>query len=504
MAWFTMYVIFLIILSLLSLLSFVYFSRLKNKLSATLGIFSLLNALYTIGNLGLLLAKNEQQTMLFFELTAFGGFVLLPLFVYAIYIISDLLNNKRTFVFIALFISFFFFFMFHTNEYHELYFSSINIESVGYYNVITVEYGLFYYLEAIYRLILLALSGYLIYNLYTRNNRFLKVFAILLLSGMGLFLIFKLLSVFSPLNINLVPIATSVGIAFYIYAAKKSDLFYFFEVDQHLSPEFRTGIFVIDEKNSLLYFNSIAYTLLPWLTVNNIGDNISTLPLIKLNLKGEGDSVSIYENNYDDKQKFFLFKRYELPKKNALYSSFYIFNDFTEQVAVRKELEFSASRDGLTKIYNQVSILNLAEKSFDSAKTNKKLFSITIIDVDNFKIVNDRYGHVFGNSVLVDIANTIAEYFQNTSCSYGRFGGDEFLIVCENCNKDKHQEKLALLVNKISEMSNERLDNLELSLSVGTHFVDFSNNETSETYLEALEIADKRMYEDKAKNKKKH
>lgn len=499
-----LYVIFLGISSVFSLFFVFYFIKDRNKLSIALAMFALLNTIYTFGYFIQHISARAESALLFFKIAYFGEIFLLPLFVYTMYIISDALNSKRMFIFGLFLVSFTLLLVLFINDNNALFFKSLTPVQHGSFYIIQQEYGVFYYLESIYHFVILIFAGYLIYSFYIRKSAFFNRFSNSIVVMLSLFFIARLISLLKilPIDIDLAPIPIFMGIIIYVFVAQYSDIFYFFETSQFTSPELKSGIIALNDKNELVYYNSTALILLPWLNYKMFGKNFNKLPFTLINFKDHPSDSTVYENSYNGETKYFLFKHYKLPKNRPACSSYFVFNDFTEYITLRQKLELLATRDGLTQIYNQTSILNVAEENFNHAKENKALFSITIFDIDNFKEVNDKYGHVFGNEVLVDIANIIAGYFKDTCCSYGRFGGDEFLIVCNDCNKEIHQLKLNNLVNDVSKMNNSKLNGLRMSVSVGSHYVDFTKKETNETYLEALDKADKRMYQ--LKNKKKN
>ncbi|MFC1852426.1 diguanylate cyclase [candidate division CSSED10-310 bacterium] len=90
--------------------------------------------------------------------------------------------------------------------------------------------------------------------------------------------------------------------------------------------------------------------------------------------------------------------------------------------------------DALTRIFSRRFIMTLLNKELERVKRLERLVSISMIDIDNFKSINDLYGHPAGDAVLNDIAKVI----QSTLRQYdfiGRYGGEEFLIVMPELNK---------------------------------------------------------------------
>lgn len=495
------YAVFLGITAILSFTFFVYFIKDKNKMSLVIGQFSFLSFLYSAGLFLQLLAGSEKLALLFFNLSSLGAVFILPVFIYSINLLSDSLDSKRNYILVMFFISLVFLAVIYTNDFHGLYYKSLTVEKVGRVYTVVKEFGIFYYIEFIYQMLLIVLSSFFIYSIYSRKNKFIKNIAILSVVIVIFLTLLTVLRLFNVINTDLLPLVYGIGLFIYLYATHNSILFNFLKTGHLIVPELQTGVVVVNDADEILYFNKNATMLMPCLTKKTIGDSVSSLPLTQIVFDDDLDEDFICEYKCDDDIKYFLFKYNALKEGKPSDSAYYVFTDYTNHVLLRQKLEHLARKDGLTQIYNQMSILKLAEDSFNKAKEARNLFSITILDINNFKVVNDMHGHVFGNDVLVYVANKLSFYFSESCCNFGRFGGDEFLIVCDHCIKDKHKERLNALIKDITEVQNHGDVELELSISIGTHYVDFSQDENAETYLEALEIADKNMYKDKAKNK---
>ncbi len=100
------------------------------------------------------------------------------------------------------------------------------------------------------------------------------------------------------------------------------------------------------------------------------------------------------------------------------------------QRALAREAEL-ARIDWLTGVYNRSSFYEVAVREFAIATRYKRPLAIGMIDVDHFKQINDRYGHLVGDQVLRSIAQTIAHQIRTTDC-IGRFGGEEFILLLPN------------------------------------------------------------------------
>lgn len=106
--------------------------------------------------------------------------------------------------------------------------------------------------------------------------------------------------------------------------------------------------------------------------------------------------------------------------------------------------EFDGSFDTLTMLNNRASF----EKASRKIKA-KKMFAIIAIDINNFKEVNDTFGHDYGDIVLKEVAAIIRNSFDN-SCNCYRIGGDEFYIICKDTNQKKLDYQLRCMRNSLA------------------------------------------------------
>jgi diguanylate cyclase (GGDEF)-like protein len=106
-----------------------------------------------------------------------------------------------------------------------------------------------------------------------------------------------------------------------------------------------------------------------------------------------------------------------------------------ELVETREALEFEASHDSLLRIWNRRAIMDLLRKELKRANRFQTAVSVLLADLDFFKRVNDRYGHLAGDDVLRSAAGLICSAVRDYD-QVGRYGGDEFFIVLPNCTAE--------------------------------------------------------------------
>ena len=107
-----------------------------------------------------------------------------------------------------------------------------------------------------------------------------------------------------------------------------------------------------------------------------------------------------------------------------------------ERVQLRtQELERLARTDALTGISNRREIIRLGHREFARAQRYQRNFSVIMIDIDFFKLINDNKGHQAGDDVLIQVAQTLQGCCRETDF-LGRYGGEEFLMICPETDTD--------------------------------------------------------------------
>lgn len=158
---------------------------------------------------------------------------------------------------------------------------------------------------------------------------------------------------------------------------------------------------------------------------------------------------------------------------------------------LNEKLDYANRYDSLTKVYNRKYTLTLANKYFDLAKIEKTFFSVFILDYDFFKNINDTYGHDTGDIVLRKLSSIVSSTVRKSDI-FGRYGGEEFLLICPNTNKEEAfllAEKIRKEVNKVYEINSHKIT-MSISIGFDTFNVDSKNINLSKL----ISNADKALY----------
>ncbi len=147
----------------------------------------------------------------------------------------------------------------------------------------------------------------------------------------------------------------------------------------------------------------------------------------------------------EEKHKFYLCELYPVFSKQTAIGSISVIRDITGQKTQTDILRAQAEIDGLTEVYNKKTFIRLVEDILCKTEENVCLI---FLDVDHFKEINDRYGHIFGDKVLIDICALMRDQF-DSQAMIGRMGGEEFAVFTKTaCSLNDTAEKLRLFISE--------------------------------------------------------
>lgn len=160
-----------------------------------------------------------------------------------------------------------------------------------------------------------------------------------------------------------------------------------------------------------------------------------------------------------------------------------------------KKLKYEAERDGLTNLLNRKYTLEKCNNFLkDRGEAGQHAF--LLLDVDNFKVLNDTQGHQVGDQFLISMARTIENSFRENDV-IGRLGGDEFLVLMKNVHEIKNVEKKATeIIQKMRQVCKE-FGEKKLSVSIGISIYPESGKKLEELYF----CSDKALYQVKGNGK---
>lgn len=172
-------------------------------------------------------------------------------------------------------------------------------------------------------------------------------------------------------------------------------------------------------------------------------------------------------------------------------------HDVTKQIQIQNDLATLAHYDPLTKLPNRVLLGDRLEQSIINARRHNHLVAVAFLDLDDFKSINDRYGHQSGDQVLKEFGNLIRGALRETD-SIARFGGDEFILLLTELDSMSHCE---MALNRIYEIFQKTImiDEYEIRLSGSIGITVYPGD-----YVDAEQLirhADQAMYSAKQSGK---
>lgn len=168
------------------------------------------------------------------------------------------------------------------------------------------------------------------------------------------------------------------------------------------------------------------------------------------------------------------------------------------QISDQRELERLSSTDALTGLMNRRAFQSSLDIAIERAIRNETSGALIYVDLDNFKSVNDNYGHETGDAVLSEVAAILASR-SRTYDLVARIGGDEFVVWLDGVDftvAKRRAGELAMELGKLSRHSREGLPRLGASVGI----VEFDRDQDQDTRL-LVARADRAMYDVKAHNK---
>lgn len=185
------------------------------------------------------------------------------------------------------------------------------------------------------------------------------------------------------------------------------------------------------------------------------------------------------------------------PESSGYLGRFWLFDDVTEEKKVLQAAELQAEVDSLTSIYNRRRFDLDLQRLMAQAERDTSRLALMMFDLDDFKPVNDLYGHACGDKVLRLVAQTLALQLRRNEVLY-RIGGDEFAVLLINTSDDEIAilaDRLVHAVHSLEIDCNGTMAKVGCSMGIARY-----PNEAI-THQSILQLADHAMYKAKQRGK---
>ncbi|QSZ41075.1 diguanylate cyclase [Sulfurimonas aquatica] len=176
--------------------------------------------------------------------------------------------------------------------------------------------------------------------------------------------------------------------------------------------------------------------------------------------------------------------------KQQMIGALGINRDITTRIEETKKLEYQAHYDPLTKLPNRALFFERLEKTLAISKRKKHSFAILFIDLDDFKSINDKYGHNIGDELLHEVSRKLESCIRESD-TVGRISGDEFVILLtEIASHDEPGIMAERIIKTVSSPIKIKDSVCNIGVSIGISLYP----EHSSDLDELLILADKAMY----------
>jgi len=262
------------------------------------------------------------------------------------------------------------------------------------------------------------------------------------------------------------------------------------------------GIFILDKDLKIVIVNKKATEILGYSDKELIGHHDHDVFLkdyircpicenIKKNYKFEGE-ITFRKKNGD--LIFVNVFTSNVVENNKIIDTIITFYDITTRKILENRLYLSSITDTLTEIYNRRFIDEELVSSKERADKYGEIFSVIILDIDNFKQINDKYGHLIGDEVLKFIAKYLKGSVRITDI-IGRWGGDEFILIIKNVIL---KESLIIADNLIKNLKTLKVGGVSVDIKVS---IGVSMYKIKEDIKDLIKRVDSALYKAKAKGK---
>jgi len=212
-------------------------------------------------------------------------------------------------------------------------------------------------------------------------------------------------------------------------------------------------------------------------------------------MQREDNNRVVVMKNYNNEETIF-----RVNVKSFMFNTKHMVISFTDITALKNytdELKYKSSHDTLTNLYNRQQIDEEIEKEITREDRYQHGLSLLMLDIDDFKLVNDTYGHDIGDIVLKDISKIMLHSIRVTDCA-ARWGGEEFMILLPETRGDESTIIAQTIRKNIENYRNTVVDH-PITVSIGA--AEFrANIDNKEIWIKEVDLA---MYEAKKTGKNK-
>ncbi|MBT7070561.1 MAG: diguanylate cyclase, partial [Anaerolineae bacterium] len=389
-----------------------------------------------------------------------------------------------------------------SDPYHHLFRGSPSLDIINLsFSVLNNDYGIFYYAVAVpFSYFLFAISLILLGRFWLKSSEIYRRQGLILFLSLLLPLVVDVLYVLdiTPIpKFNFAAITFSFSgllVSWNIFSLRFLDITPL--ANDVVISTMQVGVIVLDKQGRITDINPEAEKITGVLAIQNIG-----LPAAQV----FPDYASFLNTDSDEEGEIVLEQdgeKYHYAARNSLVlgvrkrvlGRVITLNNISERVKLFQQVKEASMTDSLTGVSNRRAFIKQGETEITRTLRHKKHLSVIMMDIDDFKSINDEMGHKYGDEALITVAHLCRQQMRSSD-EIARYGGDEFIILLPETSAEDAFTLAERICRDVAHTNCVTESGETCSISISLGVTEFDRKETLGSLLHR---ADKALY--KAKN----